>query len=111
MALRSDPALAVATTGPRSRAVLAFQRMGKRLGVPAPGCEVSRMWDVLLADMAVAFAASRIEKALSPARRRLRAFERGLDARDDSMTSLATSLPGPPLLLPETVSRARYALR
>src|SRR2546422_1052775 len=51
MALRSLPEFGVAMTGPRSRAVLASQWIGKRLAIPVPGCEVRRMWDVLLPDM------------------------------------------------------------
>src|ERR1044071_6597294 len=52
MALRSEPAVTVPITGPRSRAVAAPQRMGKRPGVPAPGCEVSRIWPLRLVVMA-----------------------------------------------------------
>src|SRR5207302_875789 len=44
MALRSEPAVTVPITGPRSRTLGAPQRIGKRLGVPAPGWEVSRIW-------------------------------------------------------------------
>src|SRR5580692_5091802 len=53
MALRSEAAVTVPMTGPRSRAVGAPQRMGKRLGVPAPGCEVSRICPLRLVLMAV----------------------------------------------------------
>ena len=38
------PALTVAITGPRSAAVGAPQRSGKRAGPREPGCEVSRIW-------------------------------------------------------------------
>src|SRR5260221_13627325 len=43
MALRSGPALTVAITGPRSRAVGAPQWIGKWDTAPAPGWEVRRM--------------------------------------------------------------------
>src|SRR5258708_2145892 len=92
MALRSAPALGVAMTGPRSRAVGASQWMGKRLADPVPGCEVSRMWDVLLGDMD-RYEASRIEKALPPARRR-RAFESGSNTRPFDLASVTTLLSG-----------------
>src|SRR5215510_9623910 len=52
MALRSEPAVTVPITGPRSRALAAPQWIGKRLGVPAPGWEVSRIWPVRLMVMA-----------------------------------------------------------
>src|ERR1051326_6838607 len=67
MALRSEPAVTVPITGPRSRAVAAPQRMGKRLGVPAPGCEVSRIWPLRLVVMASrVLAASQNAKGPSP---------------------------------------------
>src|SRR5215471_1051284 len=68
MALRSEPAVTVPTTGPRSRAVAAPQRMGKRLGAPAPGCEVSRIWPLRLVviDLSRTLAASQNAKGPSP---------------------------------------------
>src|SRR5258707_10191253 len=94
MALRSTPAFGVATTGPRSRAVGASQWIGKRLTDPLPGCEVSRMCDVLLPDMELN-QASRINKALPPARRR-RAFEIEVCSRSLGMASVTTLLSAAP---------------
>src|SRR6202040_1682216 len=49
------------------------QRIGKRLGVPAPGCEVSRIWPLRLVVMAVSRASpasQRISKMQKAPRRR-----------------------------------------
>ena len=65
--------------------------MGKRLADPVPGCEVSRIWDVLLPDMDDD--ASRIEKAPRGARQR-RAFEGGFCSRSLGIANITTLLSG-----------------